>query len=35
VVFEDTFDDLMEQIGHDQLMNVGMWKVMGKWLKKQ
>jgi hypothetical protein len=35
VVFEDTFDDLMEQIGCDQLMNVGVWKVMGKWLKKQ
>jgi hypothetical protein len=35
VVFEDTFDELVEQIRHDQFMNISLGEAMGKWLKGQ
>ena len=32
VVFECPFDYLMEEVGRNQLMDVGSWEVVCKWL---
>lgn len=32
MIFERPFDELVKQIGCEELVNVGAWKVMGEWL---
>ncbi len=35
MVFENTFDKLVEYVGCDQFMNISPWKAMGKQLRRQ
>lgn len=32
MVLEGAFDDLMQDVGRDELVYVGMWEIGGKWL---
>ena len=33
MIFECSFDDLVEKIRHNKLMDVSTWKIISKWLE--